>query len=81
MTALAARRRSPLASLVLVLLGLIVTGVAYAALAPGRAGAAETPQQQVAAGHALFLANCAACHGIDATGRNDAPTLVGLGAA
>ena len=31
MTALAARRRSPLAGLVLVLLGLIVTGVAYAA--------------------------------------------------
>jgi ubiquinol-cytochrome c reductase cytochrome c subunit len=80
-TALAARRRSPLASLVLVLLGLIVTGVAYAAVAPGRAGAAETPQQQIAAGHALFLANCASCHGIDATGRNNAPTLVGVGAA
>jgi ubiquinol-cytochrome c reductase cytochrome c subunit len=80
-TALAARRRSPLASLVLVLLGLIVTGVAYAALAPGRAGAAETPEQQVAAGRALFLANCAACHGIDATGRKDAPSLVGVGAA
>jgi len=80
-TALAARRRSPLASVVLVLLGLIVTGVAYAALAPGRAGAAETPEQQIAAGHALFLANCATCHGIDATGRGDAPSLVGVGAA
>jgi ubiquinol-cytochrome c reductase cytochrome c subunit len=80
-TALAARRRSPLASLVLVLLGLIVTGVAYAALAPGRAGAAETPEQQIAAGRALFLANCATCHGIDATGRKDAPSLVGVGAA
>jgi ubiquinol-cytochrome c reductase cytochrome c subunit len=80
-TALAARRRSPLASLVLVVLGLIVTGVAYAAFAPGRAGAAEDPAQQVAAGRALFLANCASCHGIDATGRRDAPTLVGVGAA
>jgi ubiquinol-cytochrome c reductase cytochrome c subunit len=80
-TALAARRRSPLASLVLVLLGLIVTGVAYAALAPGRAGAAEDPQEDIAAGRALFLANCATCHGIDATGRNNAPSLVGVGAA
>jgi ubiquinol-cytochrome c reductase cytochrome c subunit len=80
-TALAARRRSPLASLVLVLLGLIVTGVAYAALAPGRADAAEDPQQQIAAGRALFLANCASCHGVDATGRTNAPTLVGVGAA
>jgi ubiquinol-cytochrome c reductase cytochrome c subunit len=80
-TALAARRRSPLASLVLVLLGLIVTGVAYAAFAPGRAGAAEDPKQQVAAGRALFLANCASCHGIDATGRDNAPSLVGVGAA
>ena len=81
MTALAARRRSPLASLVLVLLGLIVTGVAYSALAPGRARAAQTPEEQIAAGHALFLANCATCHGIDATGRDDAPSLVGVGAA
>ena len=81
MTALAARRRSKLASLVLVMLGLIVTGVAYAALAPGRAGAAEDPQQQVAAGRALFLANCASCHGVDATGRQQAPSLVGVGAA
>ena len=81
MTFLAARRRSPLASVVLVLLGLLVTGVAYAVLAPGRAGAAEDPQKQVAAGRALFLANCASCHGLDATGRNNAPTLVGVGAA
>jgi ubiquinol-cytochrome c reductase cytochrome c subunit len=80
-TFLAARRRSPLASVLLVLLGLLVTGVAYAALAPGRAGAAEDPKEQVAAGRALFLANCASCHGIDATGRNNAPTLVGVGAA
>jgi ubiquinol-cytochrome c reductase cytochrome c subunit len=66
---------------VLVLLGLIVTGVAYAALAPGRAEAADDPREQVAAGRALFLANCSSCHGADATGRNYAPTLVGVGAA
>ena len=81
MTSLAARRRSPLASVVLVLLGLLVTGAAYAVLAPGRAGAAEDPQEQVAAGRALFIANCASCHGLDAAGRNNAPTLVGVGAA
>jgi ubiquinol-cytochrome c reductase cytochrome c subunit len=80
-TALAARRRHPFAGVVLVLVGLFATGVLYAAFAPGRAGAAENPSQDVAAGRALFLANCATCHGIDAAGRNNAPSLIGVGAA
>ena len=81
MTALAARRRHRFAGLVLVFVGLLATGVLYAVLAPGRAGAAENPSQDVAAGRALFLANCATCHGIDAAGRNNAPSLIGVGAA
>jgi quinol---cytochrome-c reductase cytochrome c subunit len=80
-TALAARRRHRFAGLVLVFGGLLATGVLYALFAPGRAGAAENPSQDVAAGRALFLANCATCHGIDAAGRNNAPSLIGVGAA
>ncbi len=81
MTALAARRRHPLASVVLVLLGLLATGALYAAFAPGRASAADDSQDQIAKGRALYLANCASCHGLDATGRNNAPSLVGVGPA
>jgi ubiquinol-cytochrome c reductase cytochrome c subunit len=80
-TALAARRRHPLAGLVLVLLGLVATGALYAAFAPGRASAADDPQDEIAKGRALFLANCASCHGMDATGRNNAPSLIGVGPA
>ncbi len=81
MTALAARRRHPLASVVLVVMGLLVTGALYAAFAPGRASAADDPQDQIAKGRALFLANCSSCHGIDGAGRNNAPSLVGVGPA
>jgi ubiquinol-cytochrome c reductase cytochrome c subunit len=80
-TALAARRRHPLATVLLVLLGLVITGAAYAAVLPGSADAAETVSQDVAAGRKLFLANCATCHGKNAEGRKNAPSLVGVGAA
>jgi ubiquinol-cytochrome c reductase cytochrome c subunit len=80
-TALAARRRHPLATALLVLLGLVITGAAYAAVLPGKAGAAETATQDVAAGRKLFLANCSTCHGMNAEGRDKAPSLVGVGAA
>ena len=81
MSALAARRRHPLATAVLVLLGLIVAGLAYAALAPNRAVASEASTDDITAGRELFLANCATCHGLNAGGRNNAPSLIGVGAA
>lgn len=80
MTALAARRRHPMASAALVLLGLVITGVLYAFAAPSRA-AVPTADQDVAAGKQLFLANCSTCHGKNAEGRVYAPSLVGVGAA
>jgi ubiquinol-cytochrome c reductase cytochrome c subunit len=80
-TALAARRRHPLAAVALVLLGLLVTGLVYAAVVPGKAQATTASSDDVAAGKALFLANCATCHGQNAEGRNQFPSLIGVGAA
>jgi ubiquinol-cytochrome c reductase cytochrome c subunit len=79
-TALAAKRRHPLAGGVVVLLGLLVTGLLYAAFVPSAAGAANGTDD-VAAGRALFLANCTTCHGTNAEGRANAPSLIGVGAA
>jgi ubiquinol-cytochrome c reductase cytochrome c subunit len=70
-----------MASAALVLLGLLVTGVLYALAVPGRAAAAPGATQDVAAGKQLFLANCSTCHGVNAEGRVNAPSLVGVGAA
>ena len=81
MTALAARRRHPMATVVLVLLSLTVVGLIYALAAPGKATAAPASSDEVAAGKQVFLANCATCHGLDAEGRRNAPSLIGVGAA
>lgn len=81
MSALAARRRHPLATAVLVMVGLFVVGLLYAAATPGRATAAAATGDDVAAGKALFLANCSTCHGLNGEGRRNAPSLVGVGAA
>lgn len=88
MNSLAARRRHPAAVALLLLLALLVTGSAYAALAPKPAQAATASADQVAAGQKLFIANCATCHGVGAegkkTGNGDTiagPSLIGVGAA
>ena len=82
MKALAARRRHPLATVLLLLLGLLLTGAAYATVAPKEANASATADRDdVEAGRALYLANCSTCHGLQAQGTDDGPTLIGVGAA
>lgn len=82
MTALASRRRHPLARAVLLALGLVVTGLVYAAVEPASADAAPKAADDVAAGSQVFLANCATCHGVNGEGRDGtAPSLIGVGAA
>jgi ubiquinol-cytochrome c reductase cytochrome c subunit len=87
---LAARRRHPAAIAILLMLGLFLTGAAYAAVAPKDADATTKalPAQSVEEGRQLFLANCASCHGQNAEGRPTGngdkvagPALAGVGAA
>ncbi|MBM6402436.1 cytochrome bc1 complex diheme cytochrome c subunit [Phycicoccus sonneratiae] len=90
MNALAARRRHPAAIAVLLMIGLFLTGAVYAAVAPEPADATTKalPAQSVEEGKALFRANCATCHGLNAEGRATGqgdkvagPPLAGVGAA
>lgn len=85
---LSARRRSRLAAPVVLLLGLLVSGGAYAAFAPADASQGTTADQSlVNKGRQLFLVGCASCHGqhgegvMTERGNNYGPALVGVGAA
>jgi len=78
-----ARRRHPAAGYAAVAGGLVVVGVLYGTLTGGGASAAAPPQNQtqIAQGKALFEDSCSSCHGLDAQGTSQAPSLVGAGAA
>ena len=70
----------------LLTLGLVTIGVGYGALTtPGSPASAATPgtvsPQTLAAGQELFVKTCATCHGMNAQGTSQAPSLVGVGAA
>jgi ubiquinol-cytochrome c reductase cytochrome c subunit len=75
-------RRSPLATVALLLIGLLSTGGAYAlfttSASAGTSAAAET---QIEEGGKLFAANCATCHGAALQGTTQGPSLIGVGAA
>lgn len=81
MNALAAKRRHPATLAVLLFLGLLLTGGVYSLAAPRTAGASLSSEDTVELGKKLFLANCASCHGLDAAGAKNAPSLIGAGAA
>ncbi len=84
---LSAKRRSPIAGLVVLLLGLMTTAGLYAALSPAQAQKQSASTDDVAKGRALFLVGCASCHGQNAEGivtkrgNQYGPSLVGVGAA
>jgi ubiquinol-cytochrome c reductase cytochrome c subunit len=78
-----ARRRHPAAGYAAVAGGLVVVGVLYSTLSGGGASAAAPAQAstQIAQGKSLFEQSCSSCHGLDAQGTSQAPSLVGAGAA
>ncbi|MFD0142348.1 MULTISPECIES: cytochrome bc1 complex diheme cytochrome c subunit [unclassified Streptomyces] len=83
MKKLSARRRHPLAAVVVLLLALAATGGLYAAFAPaGTAKADETAQSlAIEEGQKLYAVGCASCHGTGGQGTSDGPSLVGVGSA
>jgi ubiquinol-cytochrome c reductase cytochrome c subunit len=80
---LSARRRHPLAAVVVLLLALAATGGLYAAFAPASKAQADTTAQSLAIdeGKKLYSVGCASCHGTGGQGSSDGPSLVGVGAA
>ena len=80
-----ARRRRPVAGYAALLLGLVVVALAYGSLTrtggTAQASAPAAAQQDITAGKELFQANCSSCHGLEAQGTSQGPSLVGAGAA
>jgi ubiquinol-cytochrome c reductase cytochrome c subunit len=80
-----ARRRHPAAGYVVLLLGLLLAGVSYAAVSGSDASAAShsvTGSAQISEGRQIFNEQCATCHGEFAQGQAGvAPSLIGVGAA
>ncbi|MEB0305408.1 cytochrome c [Cryobacterium sp. 10I1] len=76
-------RRSPLASVALIAIGLLFTGGAYAVFSTSTASAQTdaSSQQTIGEGQKLFASNCATCHGLGAAGTGSGPSLIGVGAA
>ncbi|MDH6216457.1 cytochrome bc1 complex diheme cytochrome c subunit [Streptomyces pseudovenezuelae] len=83
MKKLSARRRHPLAAVVVLLLALAATGGLYAAFAPASKAQADETAQSLAIdeGKKLYSVGCASCHGTGGQGSSDGPSLVGVGAA
>ncbi|MFF4831279.1 c-type cytochrome [Streptomyces sp. NPDC001315] len=83
MKKLSARRRHPLAAVVVLLLALAATGGLYAAFAPASKAQADDTSQSLAIdeGKKLYAVGCASCHGTGGQGTSDGPSLVGVGAA
>jgi len=78
-----ARRRRPAAGYAAIAGSLVVVGALYAALSGGGASASAPSQAStsIAQGKSLFETSCSSCHGLDAQGTSQAPSLIGAGAA
>jgi ubiquinol-cytochrome c reductase cytochrome c subunit len=80
-------RRSPLATVSLIVVGLLTTGGAYALFSSSATADTQTStvaansQSDVNEGQKLFASNCATCHGLNAEGTSEGPSLIGVGSA
>ncbi|WP_328912954.1 MULTISPECIES: cytochrome bc1 complex diheme cytochrome c subunit [unclassified Streptomyces] len=82
MKKLSARRRHPLAAIVVLLFALAATGGLYAAFAPATDAQADASQSlKIEQGKKLYSVGCASCHGMSGQGSSDGPSLIGVGAA
>ena len=80
-------RRGPVAGLLVVLMGLLLTGGLYAAFSPASSARQDDSAAEIKKGHELFLVGCSFCHGINGQGiktldgKQLGPPLAGVGAA
>jgi ubiquinol-cytochrome c reductase cytochrome c subunit len=76
-------RRSPMALGIVLFAGLLAVGTGYSAVSAAVSPKSSTQHsaEQVALGKKLFLSNCASCHGKNAEGTANAPSLIGVGEA
>jgi len=84
---LSRHRRGPIAGLVVLLLGLLLTGGLYAAFAPAQADSTQSQEDLVKEGRELFIVGCAFCHGqngegvLTQNGTQYGPALTDVGGA
>ncbi len=81
---LAARRRHPAAALLLLLVTLVAVAAAWAGISASTntaAAAFGSSQTAIDKGKQLYAEGCATCHGVHAEGTQNAPSLIGVGAA
>lgn len=65
---LSRHRRGPIAGLMVLVCGLLLTGGLYAAFAPAQADSTQGQEELVKEGRELFLVGCAFCHGQNGEG-------------
>ena len=84
---LSRHRRGPIAGLVVLLIGLLLTGGLYAVFAPAQADSTQSQEELVKEGRELFIVGCAFCHGqngegvLTQGGDQYGPALTDVGAA
>ncbi len=77
-----AGRRHPLATVALLVVGLVATGGAYTLFTTSAtAETSAAAEATIDDGGKLFAANCATCHGVNLQGGTQGPSLIGVGAA
>ncbi len=78
-----ARRRHPAAGYAAIAGGLVVVGALYSVLSVGGVSASAPAQADtsIANGKMIFDGTCSSCHGLDAQGTSQGPSLIGAGAA
>jgi len=77
-----AQRRRPFAGYAVVLLGLFLVGAVVTWSGSSAASTAPTTSRaEIAKGQQIFEVTCATCHGLQAQGTADAPSLIGVGSA
>lgn len=82
MRLLSTRRRHPLMRALFLALALVAMGALYTAVAPPTSSNADGGQStKVEEGKALYQVGCSSCHGLQAEGTSQGPTLVGVGSA